>query len=268
MAGGVKLTGARGKGPTAHGSKNQKHRANEGERANTSMPRNRPEGKAGAADTMAGGREHSGARETGTRHHETQIKRLGEVKGIMGSLTAGKDGDGDGSVTAGRAEVRTAAGGASPCVGCGRERGRNWSGAAGARERGLGSYLSRPRSGGGRSHDASRGRRLLQRRARAVAEPRGEGDGADRWGPGWQRLGAGGAWAVGGRVGRRGLLGRTAEARDRAGTAAGLGCGAGPRGKKWPWGRKSRKRGKEEFFLFFFQSNFPKAFSIQISIRF
>ena len=54
MAGGVKLTGARGKGPTAHGSKNQKHRANEGERANTSMPRNRPEGKAGAADTMAG----------------------------------------------------------------------------------------------------------------------------------------------------------------------------------------------------------------------
>jgi len=96
MAGGVKITGARGKGPTGHGSKNQKHRAKEGERASTSMPRNRPEGKAGAADTMAGGREHSGARETGTRHHETQIKRLGEVKGIMGSLTAGKDGDGDG----------------------------------------------------------------------------------------------------------------------------------------------------------------------------
>ena len=106
-----------------------------------------------------------------------------------------------------------------------------------------------------------RGRRLLRRRARAVAEPRGEGDGADRWDPGWQRLGAGGgAGAVGGRVGRRGLLGRTAEARDRAGAAAGLGCGAGPRGKKWPWGRKSRKRGKEEFFLFFFQTNFPKAF--------
>ena len=76
------------------------------------------------------------------------------------------------------------------------------------------------------------------------------------------------AATVGGRVGRRGLLGRTAEARDRAGAAAGLGCGAGPRGKKWPWGRKSRKRGKEEFFLFFFQTNFPKAFSIQISIRF
>ena len=62
MAGGVEITGARVTWPTGHGSKNQKHRANEGERANTSMPRNRPEGKAGAADTMAGGREHSGAR--------------------------------------------------------------------------------------------------------------------------------------------------------------------------------------------------------------
>jgi len=108
MAGGVKLTGARGKGPTAHGSKNQKHRANEGERANTSMPRNRPEGKAGAADTMAGGREHSGARETGTRHHETQIKRLGEVKGIIGSLTAGKKGVDGGS---GKTATWTADGG-------------------------------------------------------------------------------------------------------------------------------------------------------------
>jgi len=199
MAGGVEITGARVTWPTGLGFRIREHRENERERANTSKPRNRPEGKAGAADTMAGGREHSGARETGTRHHETQIKRLGEVKGIMGSLTAGKDGDGDGSVTAGRAEVRTAAGGASPCVGCGRERGRNWSGAAGARERGLGSYLSRPRSGGGRSHDASRGRRLLQRRARAVAEPRGEGDGADRWGPGvsgWGRRRGNGCWTA------------------------------------------------------------------------
>ena len=270
MAGGVEITGARVTWPTGLGFRIREHRENERERANTSKPRNRPEGKAGAADTMAGGREHSGARETGTRHHETQIKRLGEVKGIMGSLIAGKDGDGDGSVTAGRAEVRTAAGGASPCVGCGRERGRNWSGAAGARERGLGSYLSRPRSGGGRSHDASRGRRLLQRRARAVAEPRGEGDGADRWGPGWQRLGAGGAWAVGGRVGRRGLLGRTVEARDRAGAAAGLGCGAGPRGKKWPWGRMRGRGGMEGIFLFLFINKifklifkrFLKSFSI------
>ena len=261
MAGGVEITGARVTWPTGLGFRIREHRENERERANTSMPRNRPEGKAGAADTMAGGREHSGARETGTRHHETQIKRLGEVKGIMGSLTAGKDGDGDGSVTAGRAEVWTAAGGASPCVGCGRERGRNWSGAAGARERGLGSYLSRPRSGGGRSHDASRGRRLLQRRARAVAEPRGEGDGADRWGPGWQRLGAGGGvggWRPSGPAGLAGPNGRGARPGWR-GCGAGLRCwAAGKEMAKGPKVQEERERGI--FLFFFFQTNFPKAF--------
>ena len=108
MAGDVKITGTRGKGPTGHGSKNQKHQAKEGERASTSMPRNRPEGKAGAADTMAGGREHSGARETVTRHHETQIERLGEVKGIIGSLTARKNGVDGGS---GKTATRTVDGG-------------------------------------------------------------------------------------------------------------------------------------------------------------
>ena len=216
MAGGVEITGARVTWPTGLGFRIREHRENERERANTSMPRNRPEGKAGAADTMAGGREHSGARETGTRHHETQIKRLGEVKGIMGSLTAGKDGDGDGSVTAGRAEVRTAAGGASPCVGCGREQGRNWSGAAGARERGLGSYLSRTRSGGG----------TLPRRqswAAVAAAPGAGGCRAARGrgrrrhvGPGGQRLRAlgrlgGGCWRL-----------------CWAGSGAGLAAGAGP----------------------------------------
>ena len=59
-------------------------------------------------NTMAGGREHSGARETGTRHHETQIKRLGEVKGIIGSLTAGKKGVDGGS---GKTATWTADGG-------------------------------------------------------------------------------------------------------------------------------------------------------------
>ena len=44
-----------------------------------------------------------------------------------------------------------------------------------------------------------RGRRLLRRRARAVAEPRGEGDGADRWGPGvsgWGRRRGNGCWTA------------------------------------------------------------------------
>ena len=263
MAGGVEITGARVTWPTGLGFRIREHRENERERANTSKPRNRPEGKAGAADTMAGGREHSGARETGTRHHETQIKRLGEVKGIMGSLTAGKDGDGDGSVTAGRAEVRTAAGGASPCVGCGRERGRNWSGAAGARERGLGSYLSRPRSGGGRSHDASRGRRLLQRRARAVAEPRGEGDGADRWGPGWQRLGAGGH----GRLAAEWAGGACWAERPRR--ATGLARLRGwAAGKEMAMGPKVQEEREREIFPFLFPNKFSKSILNTISIRF
>ena len=73
MAGGVKLTGARGKGPTAHGSKNQKHRANEGERANTSMPRNWPEGKAGAR----GGRSHDARRGRGRRLRVTRAAVAG-----------------------------------------------------------------------------------------------------------------------------------------------------------------------------------------------
>jgi len=67
-----------------------------------------PENAAEAAVAMAGGRERSGARETGTRHHETQVKRLGEVEGIMGSLTAGKIGVG---VGLGKTATRTADGG-------------------------------------------------------------------------------------------------------------------------------------------------------------
>ena len=67
-----------------------------------------PENAAEAAVTMAGGRERSGARETGTRHHETQVKRHGKVEGIMGSLTAGKTGVG---VGLGKTATRTADGG-------------------------------------------------------------------------------------------------------------------------------------------------------------
>ena len=96
MAGGVKLTGARGKGPTAHGSKNQKHRANEGERANTSMPRNRPEGKAWAADTMAGGMELADVYGKGAKSHETRNETHGEREGTTASSPRAKIGGGDG----------------------------------------------------------------------------------------------------------------------------------------------------------------------------
>ena len=105
MAGGVKLTGARGKGPTAHGSKNQKHRANEGERANTSMPRNRPEGKAGAVDTMTGGLELADVCGKGAKSHETRNEMHGEREGTTASSPRAKIGGGDGSETAACAEV-------------------------------------------------------------------------------------------------------------------------------------------------------------------
>ena len=231
-----------------------------------------PENAAEAAVAMADGRERSGARETGTRHHETQVKRLGEVEGIMGSLTAGKIGVGDSSGKAGHGGWRTTVFGvlrapvtasevrARAKTGAGRcSRGRLGLGLrfveAGARGRGAPTTrVERARLRPRLDRDGGCGRKVgeLTGGGRASAAGRGRRRAA----------------TVGGRVGRRGLLGRTAEARDRAGAAAGLGCGAGPRGKKWPWGRKSRKRGKEEFFLFFFQTNFPKAFSIQISIRF
>ena len=55
MAGGVEITGERVIWPTGHGSKNREHREVAGVLANTSRPRRRPEGKAGAAVAMAGG---------------------------------------------------------------------------------------------------------------------------------------------------------------------------------------------------------------------
>ena len=108
MAGSVKLAGVFGSGDTVHGSMNREHREREREQGISARPIRQPEDAAEAAVAMAGGRERSGARETGTRHHETQVKRLGEVEGIMGSLTAGKIGVGGGL---GKTATRTADGG-------------------------------------------------------------------------------------------------------------------------------------------------------------
>ena len=157
MAGGVKLTGARGKGPTAHGSKNQKHRANEGERANTSMPRNRPEGKAGAADTMAGGMELADVCGKGAKSHETRNETHGEGEGTTASSPRAKIGGGDGSETTATRTARSVVGGAPPCGSCGRDEAKTERGQQGALEGGLGCLLTRPRATGGRAHDARRG---------------------------------------------------------------------------------------------------------------
>ena len=141
MAGGVKITGARGKGPTGHGSKNQKHRANEGERANTSMPRNRPEGKAGAADTMAGGMELADVCGKGAKSHETRNETHGEGEGTTASSPRAKIGGGDGSETTATRTARSVVGGAPPCGSCGRDEAKTERGQQGAREGGSAAFL-------------------------------------------------------------------------------------------------------------------------------
>jgi len=216
MAGGVKLTGARGKGPTAHGSKNQKHRANEGERANTSMPRNRPEGKAGAADTMAGGMELADVCGKGAKSHETRNETHGEGEGTTASSPRAKIGGGDGSETTATRTARSVVGGAPPCGSCGRDEAKTERGQQGAREGGARLPFNEAEGNGRTRPRRASWRRLLQRQERAVAEPRGVGDGADRWGPGvscWARQLPGAArlgrhdargWAAGAKLGRAG----------------------------------------------------------------
>jgi len=213
---------------------------------------------------MAGGMELADACGKGAKSHETRKETHGEREGTTASSPRAKIGGGDGSETAATRTARTVVGGAPPCGSCGRdeakmERGQQEGARGGARLPFNEAEGAGARGGGAPTTRVERAR--LRPRldrdggcGRKVGELTGGGR-ASAAGRGRRR-----AATVGGRVGRRGLLGRTAEARDRAGAAAGLGCGAGPRGKKWPWGRKSRKRGKEEFFLFFFQTNFPKAF--------
>ena len=116
---------------------------------------------------------------------------------------------------------------------------------------------------GGRSHDARHGRRLLQHRVRAVAEPRGEGDGADKWGQAVSGCGREEGAAAGLAV----VLGRRLAGRAR------LGAGGGRKQRRWAgaeeWasrpkelghGPKIKKGGKNGFFFFFFFYTFPNPF--------
>jgi len=87
-------------------------------------------------------------------------EKVGEREESEGVLTAGKSEDGEGSGTAVLAEVRTADRRSSSVRRVWGFRGvnarENGAGEQQGRAGGLGSYLSRPRSGG-RSHDARRG---------------------------------------------------------------------------------------------------------------
>ena len=90
----------------------------------------REDGRRGKPGRGRHGRRHGahGARGLGAISHETRNETHGEREGTTASSPRAKIGGGDGSETAGRAEVRSAAVGASPCSGCGQERGENWSG--------------------------------------------------------------------------------------------------------------------------------------------
>ena len=96
---------------------------------------------------------------------------------------------------------------------------------------------------------------MLQRRARAVAEPRGEGDGADKWG----RAVSGCGREEGAAAGLAAVLGRRLAGRAR------LGAGGGRKQRSWAgaeeWasrpkelghGPKIKKGGKNGFFSFLF----------------
>ena len=133
-------------------------------------------------------------------------EKVGEREESEGVLTAGKSEDGEGSGTAVRAEVRTADRRSSsvrrlqpPWRERESEIERGQQGSA----RGLGSFKSRPRSGG-RSHDARRGRRLQLRQARAGgSEPRGRKGTAPTGGARASAAGERGGAAVVAMLGRR-----------------------------------------------------------------
>ena len=106
-------------------------------------------GRRGSRPCRFGGRERRQARwppwpatmargacGQGTGSQQNEKRRAWEERGEYGESHRGENRSGGGSVTAGRAEVRSAAGGASPCGGCGQERGENWSGGSRGRARG------------------------------------------------------------------------------------------------------------------------------------
>ena len=158
-----------------------------------------------------------------------------------------------------RAKVWSADLGAAAAVvpehgGRGRERGT-----AGAHEGEARLLFNRAEERGGRSHDARRGRRLLQRRARTVAEPRGEGDGADKWG----QAVSGCRREEGAAAGLAAVLGRRLAGRAR------LGAGGGRKQRSWAdaeeWAsrpkelghvQKSRREGKMDSSFFSFSTLF------------
>jgi len=100
------------------------------------MPRNRPEGKAGAADTMAGGMELADVCGKGAKSHETRNETHGEREGTTASSPRAKIGGGDGSETTATRTARSVVGGAPPCGSCGRDEAKTERGQQGAREGG------------------------------------------------------------------------------------------------------------------------------------
>jgi len=133
-------------------------------------------------------------------------------------------------------------------------RGENGAGAAGGARGGARLPFNEAEGNGRTRPRRASWRRLLQRQERAVAEPRGVGDGADRWGPGvscWARQLPGAA-----RLGRHGACGWAGAAgpSGKRGRRAGLLAAVLGRGKKKERGQRAEcEEGRNERnFPFFF----------------
>jgi len=81
MAGGVKLTGARGSGARGHGSEIRRHREKAGEEGNSPRPSRRPEEKVGAAAAMADGQELTALADWAIQITKRKMNRMGRERG-------------------------------------------------------------------------------------------------------------------------------------------------------------------------------------------
>ena len=190
-------------------------------------------------------------------------------KGRPGDSHHGEEGGRGSSAAAVRAKVWSADLGAAAAVVPEHGERERERGTAGAREGEARLLFNRAEERGKRSHDARRGRRLLQRRARAVPSCAGKRTALTG---GAERLASAGKGAVAvaarplGWAGPAAVLGRARReagllALGRARQGGELGRGkAGLRGKeRRPAGRNSRREGKNDSFLFFFYY-FPNPF--------
>jgi len=157
MAGGVKLTGARGSGARGHGSEIRRHREKAGEEGNSPRPSRRPEEKVGAAAAMADGQELTALADWAIQITKRKMNRMGRERGPRRAHHGRETEVGTARRRRRRGRRgRRSAGLLRAAVSAGTRRKRSGA-AGGARGGGVGCLLTRPRQRED-SHDARRGR--------------------------------------------------------------------------------------------------------------